>query len=97
VAVGPEIGYSSVPTMHQLLPVSVKVIRDRISKVATYLTVLWAWQSDTAVMEGVADAVGGAVIVTVTVCAVTAATKSIIAVETADRACGAIPKDQIRK
>jgi hypothetical protein len=48
-------------------------------------------------MEGVADAVGGAVIVTVTVCAATAATKSIIAVETADRACGAILKDQIRK
>jgi hypothetical protein len=48
-------------------------------------------------MEGVADAVGGAVIVTVTVCAATAATKSIIAVETADRTHGAILKDRIRK
>jgi predicted RNA methylase len=95
VAVGPDIGYSSVPTMHQLLPVSIKLIQDRIPNIATYLTVLWAWQSDTAVMEGVADAVGGAVIVTV--CAATAATKSIIAVETADRAHGAILKDRIRK
>jgi hypothetical protein len=41
-------------------------------------------------MAGVADAVGGAVMVTVTVCAATAATKRSIAVETADRAVEAI-------
>jgi hypothetical protein len=48
-------------------------------------------------MVGVADAVGGAVIVTVTVCAATAAMKSIIAVETADREDEAIFEGRIRK
>ena len=62
------------------------------------MTVLCAWQSDTAVIVGVADAVGGAVTVTVTVCAATAAMKSINAVETARVDDGVIfDGDRIRK
>jgi hypothetical protein len=70
VLVGPTTWYSSVPTIHQLSLISAVLSSRR----CTYLTVLWGWQSDTAVMVGftvLVDVGAG-----VTVCATAHAAKS---------------------